>query len=171
MGNELSNILLKILTHEEKANTTTTTNNAGSLCCATYTSWWITSYCCNALHLSLSDLLAGRGMWTNRRTTFINASVCSNKYKPDHDPIVFDFPLPSGYSRKDFAHLSTERLRQVRKRTTTLAEQCDCDQAAKSIKDANGVAADSRVERKSLLRNSADFQNCLTRRFASIKLW
>ena len=102
----------------------------------------------------MSDLLAGYGMWTNKQTTFINASVCSNMYKPDHDPIVFDLPLPSGYTREDFAQLSTETLRLAQKQTETLrlaqkqtdmAEQCE--QLTRSGKDANHVAIDSFIKR------------------------
>ncbi|KAL8577175.1 hypothetical protein ACOMHN_047943 [Nucella lapillus] len=66
---------------------------------------------------------SGYGMWTNGTTTFINSAVCSNKYKPDHDPIVFDYPLPSGYSRQDFIRLSTESLRQARNTATQQHKQ------------------------------------------------
>ena len=92
----------------------------------------------------MSDLLAGYGMWTNKQTTFINASVCSNMYKPDHDPIVFDLPLPSGYTREDFAQLSTETLRLAQKQTD-MAEQCE--QLTRGGKDANHVAIDSFIKR------------------------
>lgn len=82
---------------------------------------------------------SGYGMWTNGMTTFINAAICSNKYKPDHDPIVFDYPLPKGYSRQDFAHLSTDSLRQARDTATQQhAEQNGCDSGNSVSSVVNG---------------------------------
>lgn len=33
------------------------------------------------------------GIWNNGITTFINASICDKKYRPVHQPIVFDYKL------------------------------------------------------------------------------
>ena len=95
---------------------------------------------------------AGYGMWTNKRTTFINASVCSSKFKPDHDPIVFDFPLPKGFQHEDFARLSTDTLREARQRRRDLAARCQQG-------TNNGVAADSLMEREPVERNGDNFES------------
>ncbi|CAG9539017.1 unnamed protein product [Cercopithifilaria johnstoni] len=39
------------------------------------------------------------GVTTNGHTTFINASICDHKLRIEYDPIIFDIPLPSGYSK------------------------------------------------------------------------
>ena len=62
-------------------------------------------------------------MWTNGTTTFLNAAICSHKYKPDHDPIVFDVPLPKGYTREDFAQLSTQSLREAKAKAAESGHQ------------------------------------------------
>ena len=46
-------------------------------------------------------LIAGRGLTTDGCTTFINASTCSWKYKPDYPPIIFDLPIPEGHSKDE----------------------------------------------------------------------
>ncbi|MCP9262430.1 Metallophosphoesterase domain-containing protein 1 [Dirofilaria immitis] len=40
------------------------------------------------------------GITTNGFTTFINASICDHKLRTEYDPIIFDIPLPSGYSKE-----------------------------------------------------------------------
>lgn len=39
------------------------------------------------------------GATTNGYTTFINASSCDHKMRIEYDPIIFDIPLPPGYSK------------------------------------------------------------------------
>ncbi|PVD35999.1 hypothetical protein C0Q70_02969 [Pomacea canaliculata] len=56
----------------------------------------------------------GYGVFSNGKTTFINASVCNDQYRPVHEPVVFDFPLPPGYCRGDFMKLSLETLQEQR---------------------------------------------------------
>jgi hypothetical protein len=34
----------------------------------------------------------GYGVWTDGTTTYVNASTCTLRYKPDNKPIVFDLP-------------------------------------------------------------------------------
>ncbi|KAK7115946.1 UPF0046 protein C25E10.12-like [Littorina saxatilis] len=97
---------------------------------------------------------SGYGMWTNKTTTFINSSVCSNKYKPDNDPIVFDLPLPKGYSRSDFAELSTEKLRQARKISSDKANEGCCEERRDSL-ETNGAAQYSAVQKELLEKRSA----------------
>uniref|UniRef100_A0A914ULV5 Calcineurin-like phosphoesterase domain-containing protein n=1 Tax=Plectus sambesii TaxID=2011161 RepID=A0A914ULV5_9BILA len=42
----------------------------------------------------------GYGLTSNNQgTVFINASTCNAKYRPVNDPIIFDFPLPSGITK------------------------------------------------------------------------
>ena len=43
----------------------------------------------------------GYGMYTDGTTTFINASICTNKYQPKNLPIVFDIDLPRGKTKED----------------------------------------------------------------------
>ncbi|KAK3100207.1 hypothetical protein FSP39_016322 [Pinctada imbricata] len=43
----------------------------------------------------------GYGITTDDVTTYINASTCTLRYKPDHPPIVFDFPLPDGHTKDE----------------------------------------------------------------------
>ncbi|XP_052799897.1 metallophosphoesterase MPPED2-like isoform X2 [Mya arenaria] len=46
----------------------------------------------------------GYGMRTDGTTTFVNASMCTLKYRPINPPLVFDFPLPPGVTKQDFMH-------------------------------------------------------------------
>ncbi|CAN8023152.1 unnamed protein product [Ixodes persulcatus] len=39
------------------------------------------------------------GVTTDGQTTFINASICDFKYRPVNPPILFDLPLPEGFSK------------------------------------------------------------------------
>ncbi|PAV71278.1 hypothetical protein WR25_03069 [Diploscapter pachys] len=39
------------------------------------------------------------GATTNGTTTFINASMCDSKLRSAFDPIIFDIPLPPGYTK------------------------------------------------------------------------
>jgi len=39
------------------------------------------------------------GVTTNGTTTFINASMLDHKLRAEYDPIIFDLPLPAGYSK------------------------------------------------------------------------
>lgn len=60
------------------------------------------------------DCVTGYGVFSNGKTTFINASVCNDQYRPVHEPVVFDFPLPPGYCQGDFMKLSLETLQEQR---------------------------------------------------------
>lgn len=39
------------------------------------------------------------GATTNGTTIFINASICDHKLRTEYDPIIFDLPLPLGYTK------------------------------------------------------------------------
>lgn len=39
------------------------------------------------------------GVTTDGQTTFINASICDVKYRPVNAPVLFDLPLPEGFSK------------------------------------------------------------------------
>lgn len=67
----------------------------------------------------------GYGMWTNKRTTFINCAICGDHYKLDNEPIVFDFPLPKGFSQSDFENVTTESLKALR---ATLVERIEVEE-------------------------------------------
>ena len=54
-------------------------------------------------------------MYTNGRTTFINSAICSNRYKADFDPIVFDIPIPTPFTRQNFVSITTETLRKQKR--------------------------------------------------------
>ncbi|KAK7065818.1 Metallophosphoesterase mpped2 [Halocaridina rubra] len=41
----------------------------------------------------------GYGITSDGHTTYINASICDVAYEPVNAPIVFDLPLPQGYSK------------------------------------------------------------------------
>lgn len=41
----------------------------------------------------------GYGMTTDGRTTYVNAAICNVRYEPVNRPLVFDMPLPQGYSK------------------------------------------------------------------------
>lgn len=41
------------------------------------------------------------GATTNGVTTFLNASICDHKLRPDYDPIIFDLPIPPGHSKDE----------------------------------------------------------------------
>uniref|UniRef100_A0A0N5APF7 Metallophos domain-containing protein n=1 Tax=Syphacia muris TaxID=451379 RepID=A0A0N5APF7_9BILA len=41
------------------------------------------------------------GATTNGVTTFLNASICDHKLRPDYDPIIFDLPLPPGHTKDE----------------------------------------------------------------------
>ncbi|XP_076443686.1 metallophosphoesterase MPPED2-like [Babylonia areolata] len=69
---------------------------------------------------------SGYGMWSNGTTTFINSAICDNRYKAKRDPVVFDYPLPWGYTRQDFARLSTESLREARNTAAELSQAMNC---------------------------------------------
>ncbi|XP_013381694.1 metallophosphoesterase MPPED2 [Lingula anatina] len=43
----------------------------------------------------------GYGVTTDGTTTFINASTCTLRYKPTNPPILFDLPLPEGYTKEN----------------------------------------------------------------------
>ncbi|KAK3591069.1 hypothetical protein CHS0354_005463 [Potamilus streckersoni] len=47
----------------------------------------------------------GYGMTTDGNTTFINASTCTVKYKPTNPPVVFDIPVPEGFSKSDLTEM------------------------------------------------------------------
>lgn len=44
-------------------------------------------------------MFLGYGVRSDGKTVFINASACDINYMPNNKPIVFDIPLPHGYSR------------------------------------------------------------------------
>lgn len=41
----------------------------------------------------------GYGISSDGETTFVNASTCDIKYKPNNAPIVFDIALPAGVKK------------------------------------------------------------------------
>nr|XP_053654485.1 metallophosphoesterase MPPED2-like [Cherax quadricarinatus] len=41
----------------------------------------------------------GYGVTGNGKTVFVNAAMCNIHYKPVNPPIVFDLPLPHGFSK------------------------------------------------------------------------
>ncbi|KAL3884291.1 hypothetical protein ACJMK2_024439 [Sinanodonta woodiana] len=45
------------------------------------------------------------GMKTDGYTTFINASICTVKYRPTNPPVVFDIPVPEGFSKADLIEI------------------------------------------------------------------
>lgn len=45
----------------------------------------------------------GYGAFTDGTTNFINASTCTLRYKPVNPPIVFDYPLPDGYTKQNLS--------------------------------------------------------------------
>ncbi|MFH4979668.1 hypothetical protein AB6A40_006377 [Gnathostoma spinigerum] len=46
-----------------------------------------------------------RGISTNTKTIFINASICDHKLRVEYDPIIFDVPLPAGHSKDEIVSL------------------------------------------------------------------
>ena len=47
----------------------------------------------------LNILPAGYGISTDGTTTFINAATCDERYAPINPPVVFDLPVPPGYTK------------------------------------------------------------------------
>ena len=47
----------------------------------------------------IQTLLPGYGITTDGTTTFINAATCDEHYVPINPPVVFDFPVPPGYTK------------------------------------------------------------------------
>lgn len=41
----------------------------------------------------------GYGIRSDGRTVFINASICNMNYMPSNKPVVFDIPIPEGFSK------------------------------------------------------------------------
>ncbi|ESO91941.1 hypothetical protein LOTGIDRAFT_121668 [Lottia gigantea] len=41
------------------------------------------------------------GVTTDGRTTYINASTCTLRYKASNPPIVFDYPIPDGHTKSE----------------------------------------------------------------------
>jgi hypothetical protein len=52
----------------------------------------------------------GYGVTSDGHTTYINASTCTLRYKPDHEPIVFDFPIPEGHVKDELLKITPQRL-------------------------------------------------------------
>ncbi|XP_060573835.1 metallophosphoesterase MPPED2-like [Ruditapes philippinarum] len=52
----------------------------------------------------------GYGVTTDGHTTYINASTCTLRYKPDHEPIVFDIPIPEGHEKDELLKITPQRL-------------------------------------------------------------
>ena len=55
-------------------------------------------------------LILGYGVTTDGYTTYINASTCTVKYKPDNPPVVFDFPIPEGHSKQEVVNLTIKQF-------------------------------------------------------------
>ncbi|XP_046570359.1 metallophosphoesterase MPPED2-like [Haliotis rubra] len=49
----------------------------------------------------------GYGMSTDGTTTFINASMCTLRYKPNNPAVVIDVPLPDGHSKEELSAVFT----------------------------------------------------------------
>ena len=58
----------------------------------------------------MSIFLSAYGVTTDGQTTFINASNCTLRYKPQQQPIVFDFPIPAGHSKAELDLLPQNNL-------------------------------------------------------------
>ncbi|KAK7104372.1 hypothetical protein V1264_019102 [Littorina saxatilis] len=43
----------------------------------------------------------GYGVTSDGHTTYINASTCTLRYKPNNPPVVFDFPVPEGHTKAE----------------------------------------------------------------------
>ena len=50
--------------------------------------------------LRFHNLITGYGITSDGTTTFINAATCDARYAPVNPPIVFDIPLPPGYTKE-----------------------------------------------------------------------
>lgn len=64
----------------------------------------------------------GYGVTTDGFTTYINASTCTLRYKPDNPPVVFDFPIPKGHTKQEVVDLTIKHFgdqqKSVSKRAT-----------------------------------------------------
>lgn len=45
-------------------------------------------------------LIIDYGAWSDGNTTYINASTCSQKMKPENPPFIFDLDLPEGVTKE-----------------------------------------------------------------------
>ncbi|XP_045178453.2 metallophosphoesterase MPPED2-like [Mercenaria mercenaria] len=52
----------------------------------------------------------GYGVTSDGHTTYINASTCTLRYRPDHAPVVFDYPVPEGHMKDELLKISPQRL-------------------------------------------------------------
>lgn len=50
------------------------------------------------LHI-FGHIHSGHGIWTDETTTYINASICNDNYQAINEPILFDIPIPDGFSK------------------------------------------------------------------------
>jgi hypothetical protein len=44
-------------------------------------------------------VFSGYGVTSDGQVVYINASTCDINYLPNNPPIVFDVPLPTGFSK------------------------------------------------------------------------
>ncbi|XP_052812554.1 metallophosphoesterase domain-containing protein 1-like [Mya arenaria] len=61
------------------------------------------------LHL-FGHIHEGYGVTSDGTTTFVNASTCTLRYKPDHAPLVFDVSIPPGHTKAELAQIKPHRL-------------------------------------------------------------
>lgn len=52
----------------------------------------------------------GYGVTSDGKTTYINASTCTLRYKATNPPIVFDFPIPNGHTKAELLNIPTCNL-------------------------------------------------------------
>lgn len=52
----------------------------------------------------------GYGVTTDGKTTYINASTCTLRYRPEQKPIVFDYPVPEGHMKDELQNIVSHRL-------------------------------------------------------------
>lgn len=62
------------------------------------------------LYRIIPIFVIGYGVTSDGFTTYINASTCTLRYKPDNPPIVFDFPIPEGHSKQEVIDLTVTQF-------------------------------------------------------------
>lgn len=50
------------------------------------------------------------GVTTDGHTTYINASTCTLRYRPDNPPVVFDYPIPEGHMKDELLQTLPQRI-------------------------------------------------------------
>ncbi|XP_045171224.2 metallophosphoesterase MPPED2-like isoform X2 [Mercenaria mercenaria] len=81
----------------------------------------------------------GYGIRTDGTTTFINASTCTHSYDPTNPAIVFDVPLPEGYSK-------TQNDKDIKK-TKDICSDCkntanNCNEGVEFLEESDNDSSD-----------------------------